>query len=335
MKKWIIILSLLGLMVACSSEDNNQAGPQFSNDLDKKGAGGDIKLQGGDHIREGGHYLYCANNPDEFPGNFVFEEVGESRGGLYFVDYVLGLTDYSVEEFIAHNGWNKYQEQLLIDYEAIRLKDVEPGKKADLIKGYRENTLSQYSHLYMVWHRLHSLYHDDSKFASRLKAFSRAEQRVKQTIASISEEALQLTTNDVSLESLTDEAQIEMITENCEPEFYQAAYFEDATQNKTGQTLFFDPFFQEKASPRQKSFRDVHEALRIVVKSESEQIQKLTAYFHTEHFFLASKEDVTEKLKEISSQSESWNRSFVCLESFGDSIAGCVEKAPAELGSEK
>ncbi len=107
-------------------------------------------------------------------------------------------------------------------------------------------------------------------------------------------------TSDFAPENLSEEKR-HLVDQYCDGRFYQAAVY-DYTQY-LHEVFEYSRFFENNASKMQLSFHNVHEMLRFILESrEAGQIQKLTAYFHTEEFFNDTPEEVKLKIRRISEE---------------------------------
>ena len=92
------------------------------------------------------------------------------------------------------------------------------------------------------------------------------------------------------------------IFNSCKNRYFQAAqYSKDKDNNgKKEFPIQYDKEFEKNASELQKSFRDVHEMLRSILNRQTKQIQQLTIYFHSRHFYYAKKYEVIQQIIHIS-----------------------------------
>lgn len=284
----ILVLILFTGLIACSQ--SNQSGG-YDGDLDQ-GSGADVVNQGGGTSgvegkgptqpgvvangsgqgREGGHYLICKLTlPLPYKNCSVKSKTHCQQEKVFFIDYFIMID--SQEDF-------------------------------DGLRTLRVDELAE-TRLNGVVARLKVLFKDIPHMLGRLlwaSSFSDSFMEVKGDARWIEDDRapheIELT-SDLAPENLTDDKE-RLVDKYCQGRFFQAAVY-DSTRGKLDEVFEYSQFFETYASEMQKSFRNVHEMLRLVLKrGETKQIQSLTAYFHTEEFFSGDNAEVRAQIEIIS-----------------------------------
>lgn len=228
------------------------------------------RAQGGDEGREGGHFLECDNDgsiPDSrSPDELQNSEVADK---LFFIDYFLEVKTEAHRSFLLDFPESEEPEDRL-ESVVERLTQVLSSAEGneDTIE-----SINQYSELFMA----------DS-----------TEIRWLEIPAGTNAIA---PTADFTLEDF-EEDERSVVENQCSNQVLQAA-IHDYTDPETS-VFYYSEFFERHASKMQRSFRNVHEMLRYVLRIESRQIVKLTTFMHTQKFFDADDEVVLNSLTELS-----------------------------------
>ena len=234
-----------------------------------------VTSDGSDQGREGGHFLICSSDVpishsscSENPR----EKCALNQGKIFFLDYFLSIDD-------------------LIEYDSLqRLDDSESAEqRLDAVVARLKLVFNGYPHLQIKLDRASQF---STSFMER-KGLARWIQDDRHP------EEIELTL-DFGVGNMM-QAKQEIINQYCDGRFYQAAVYDYSVFQDT--VFEYSQYFEDHASELQKSFRNIHEMLRYVLKrSETKQIQALTAYLHTQAFFDKDLNSVRDDLKEISKQ---------------------------------
>lgn len=287
--KLLITVSCVA-MVACSSDDANQGLNSASPGNPKTLDGGNPKagpvLQGSDQGREGGHFLICTEEASvpvdgEFVTPYAIEDgdADDNSESIYFIDYA--LTIKTQEDFDALLPFEDGES------DTDRLHKVSER----LIEIYKDDEVMKNVRISIIAYR--SFFLDEFGTSEFWTEDIRSPHMIPLT-------------EDVTKSHLPEDI-YNMVENNCGSSLYQAVTYKydikvnDAGSGYTTNDQFhFSKHFQQHSSRMQKSFRNVHELFRYIIKNESEQVQQLTAYAHTGEFFEADKETVRKRIAEIS-----------------------------------
>ncbi|MEM7646855.1 MAG: hypothetical protein AAF203_08105 [Pseudomonadota bacterium] len=293
MKIIVLLISLVFLMTACGPDSAEQPLVDPANPNSLTGGKPTTVIAGGnDQGQEGGLYLSCephlmqgiSKGDDAFGGTKIY----------FFLDYVLFQNDIA-------NGRvdQKYQELIVLNADPISVVDGELDavhEPEGLVArtDYPERIYGKFAA------RMESLATFEPLLSGRAIQARRFELVLSgagtfssedfpylqgKDIAKILEDRPLKEGEKVGIEKAKEK---NLITRYCDTDSLSvAAIFDNQEENRTGRALFLDFEFDSMATNSQISFRNIHESLRDAIQNETKQIEKLTPYFLSRHFYEA------------------------------------------------
>lgn len=273
-KLWILSITLF-VLTACDSghkttDVEHPAWPSVNLDVKKETTTAGVILEGGDQGREGGHYVICppeAGIPDA-RSEFELKKT-KIQQKIVFLDYFIGIDTQekrnALEDFILQET-----DDQRLDRVAKRLFSI----------------FNEVPHMHALLDRIIQYSTSFMEIKGRVRWIENLQQPYEFEL-----------TEDVTPDFLSPE-KLETLNETCHDRFFQAAVYDYS--NKGEEVFYYSQFFEDKAPIMQRSYRNVHELLRYLMRNESKQVIQLTNYFHTQEFFDADVKIVREKIKEIS-----------------------------------
>ncbi len=282
--RWVITL-LVGFVAlsACNSSHSNNNPDIFSSEglgASSRPAEIGVTLEGGDQGREGGHFLLC-HPAAGIPNSRTGIEEADANGieKVFFVDYFLTIKN--------QNDRNSLRNFAMAESDALRLE--------------------------LVTKRLLFVFDDIPQMklkAQRMVEYSGSFMERKgraQWIETTQIPSQFPLTEDFTPAHLDDDSR-NVVEDHCQARFFQAAVYD---YSNPGQEIFYySQFFEDHASKMQKSFRNIHELLRYMMRDETPQVIALTAYFHSKNFFFSSADEVKQRISEISKQTHTHSRFY-------------------------
>ncbi len=236
-----------------------------------------VTLQGGDQGREGGHFLIChANSP--VPDSRMSFETKHFEDKVLFVDYFL--------EIKTLEDRNKLHDFTLAENDVTRLDQI-TKRLLFIFRDFPEMKLKA------------------QRMDEYSSSFMDRKGEAQWIGSSENPEEFELT-EDLSIEDFDVNTQY-LVQEHCRQRLFQAAVYDYTDPER--EVFYYSEFFENHASLMQKSFRNVHELLRYMLRNETPQVVKLTAYFHSKEFFFAPAAEVRKSIASIS-QTEHTNVPF-------------------------
>ncbi|NQZ17786.1 MAG: hypothetical protein HRT44_00790 [Bdellovibrionales bacterium] len=240
-----------------------------------------ITAEGSGQGREGGHYLICSRQlPLPYKGCTPNRKLSCEQQKVFFIDYFLTVgsqQDYdALSKFIGDES-SEVRLDMVVKRIILLFRDF-PSMSDKL------NFAIDFSEGFM-----------EGKGAARWIEDVRSPVEIE-------------VTSDLAPSNLP-QTKRELVEEYCRGRFFQAAVYDYSVSED--EVFEYSRYFENSASEMQKSFRNIHELLRFVLKSgETRQIQVLTYYMHTHEFLSGDPVRVRAKLHELSDATAAENRFF-------------------------
>ncbi len=226
-----------------------------------------VTLQGGDQGREGGHFLIChASSP--IPDSRMTFETKHIDEKVLFVDYFL--------EINTPDQRNKLRGFTVAENDVTRLDQIT-------------------KRLLFIFRDFPEMKQKAQRMDEYSSSFMDRKGEAQWIGSDDNPEDFELT-EDLTIEDFDMNTQY-LVHEHCRQRLFQAAVYDYTDPER--EVFYYSEFFESHASLMQKSFRNVHELLRYMLRNETPQVVKLTAYFHSKEFFFAPEEEVRKTIASI------------------------------------